>query len=199
MMSKKHENTAENTVLEEKETFKSIYSRLPVGYNAGGRPSQNSVYNAVVGTLGSLKTIDKEDLKQAILALPNVFLFNEIPKHYNLPETFEGKKHTFFGAIRLRLQLQGIGGIIRTLPVHKIFVAHLIEPPEYEKWKKMIDRHPNEHFTEWLNNRDKNEGFMKYDDFCTENGFEHLVHNKPTYLLDKIFKILETTKGTINP
>lgn len=179
--------------------FKDIYSKLPHGYNAGGRPNLSSTYNAVVGTLGSLQTIEKEDLEEAIKSLPNVFIFDDLSEKYNLPKDFEGKKYTFYGAIKLRLEFTGMGGIIRSIPVHKLFVAHLIQPPEYEKWKKMIDRHPNENYTEWWNNRDKNENFMKYEEFCQKNGFEHIIHNKPTYLLDKIFKVLETTRGQINP
>lgn len=197
-MSKKNDVPVEVDTKPQLLRFRDIYDKIPQGYAAPGRPKMNATYNSIVGTLGSLETIEKADINDAISALPGVINLGDLASKYNLPEDFEGKKYTFFGAMKLRMEFTAAGNTIRSLPIHKIFVAHLIQPPEYEKWKKMIDRHPNENYTEWLNNRDKNENFMKYEDFCNEFGFEHIVHNKPTYLIDKIFKILETTRGSIN-
>lgn len=196
-MTKKNENEPQDQPKNNRR-FRDIYSLLPQNL-IGGRENINSIYNNVVGTMAHIESLEKVDIDDAISELPYVINLGDLTKLFGLPEDFEGKKYTFFGAARLHARIESVGGTFRSVPIHKIFVAHLIEPPAYEKWKKMIDRHPTETYTEWFNTKDKNENFMKYEELCRNNGFEHIMHNKPTYLMDKIFKVIETTRGNIEP
>lgn len=147
--------------------------------------------------LSQIETLTEEDMGSAISTLPCVVLLGDPVKTFNLPETFEGKRYSFFGACLLNASMDIGNGTFRDIPIQKLFIAHLIEPPEYEKWKMFIDRHPQENYNEWYNNRENNEDFMQYERVCKEVGMEHIMHNKPSLLLDKVYKLLTYTRGII--
>jgi hypothetical protein len=160
------------------------------------RPSNYSL-RTINEFLSQIETLTEDDMQAAIAALPCTVLLGDPTKIFGLPETFEGKRYTVFGACLLNASLDIGNGTARDVPIQKLFIAHLIDPPEYEKWKMFIDRHPQENYNEWYNNRENNEDFMKYERVCRENGIEHIMHNKPSLLLDKVYKLLTYTKGII--
>lgn len=147
--------------------------------------------------LSQIEKLTEDDMKTAISTLPCVILLGDPAKIFNLPETFEGKRYSVFGACLLNASMDIGNGTSRDIPIQKLFIAHLIDPPEYEKWKMFIDRHPQENYNEWFNNRENNEDFMQYERICKEYGFEHIMHNKPSLLLDKVYKLLTYTRGII--
>jgi hypothetical protein len=147
--------------------------------------------------LSQIETLTEEDMSSAIATLPCIILFGDPAKTFSLPEKFEGKRYSVFGACLLNANMEIGNGTTRNIPIQKLFIAHLIDPPEYEKWKMFIDRHPQENYNEWYNNRENNEDFMQYERVCKEFGIEHVMHNKPSLLLDKVYKILTYTRGII--
>jgi hypothetical protein len=130
-------------------------------------------------------------IAREISQLHRIILLPDLTNHFQLPETFSGKKFTYFGFASIDGKYTLGNGTNKIVPLHKFFVAHLIEPPEDEKLKGNKFSDPKDHYYLWEQNRECIPEYREYLDFCRRYGFQE-IKARERYQLINIIKSIPT-------
>jgi hypothetical protein len=132
-----------------------------------------------------------QNLRNRIISLPYTVLLDGFTDQLGLPDNFEGKKYTFAGYVKISANFSLGNGQSRAVPIQKLFMAHLIEPPRYPH----IENNPyvphNENFNYWHQQRSTQSDYKKFWDTYLREGIQEIVSNNPQKL---VFMISELPK-----
>lgn len=126
-----------------------------------------------------------------ISKIHRIILLPDLTKHFGLPETFIGKKFTYYGFAVIEGKYTLGNGTNKVIPLQKFFVANLIEPPEDEKLKTNKFSDPKDHYYLWEQNRECIPEYKAYLDFYRRFGF-HEIKARERYQLINIIKNFTT-------
>lgn len=115
-----------------------------------------------------------EFMRNKINAIPYVTLLDDFPKHIKdeLPETFMGRKYSFYGYAKFELNyVLGNNNLVK-FPFHLMFLIHLIEPPINPEAAANPFIKQSDHFINWRNNRHNDANYRAYRIMCDKEGIK---------------------------